>query len=456
MSEHGIIENVLNTLAGEQVTGHMLVDLSEDDLKDSIGLLQSRNIKRIVKNFVDKLEEPKVKEKATLEKTRDFGQSVKDLIYTQGNFIQHEAGPANLLEPAREAKLFESSDDNVVDMTIPFVQRVGKFAIACLNRRCNGTIYFGVGDSRPIKINQKEHMHCEIVGMNITADQVEHFEDAIKSYLRGEGPICFKKINNIEMKKAVDLCISPIRVIPIKGSTKIVLEIDIEPSSIRCRDLVFQIQLPRSNGKPQDLSYYERNGAHSDQIKKTGVKLFLEKTCQMNMNERRDLENQKNLRYADTSVKLDQLLCRSENYINDEDLNFFLITDVVPENLLLTESVQWIQNIEWKGIFDFDASSQDAGLSKFITPSMQLKQPKHYHIKNLANLIENESLDSVRKEISFGDRSIWLQCNDKEQEYNVWALESQDSIRSDHNYHIVLIRTISAKFLGSSVTAPIR
>ena len=43
----------------------------------------------------------------------------------------------------------------------------------------------------------------------------------------------------------------------------------------------------------------------------------------MNVNERQDLENQKNLRYADTSVKLDQLLCKTENYINDEDLNFF-------------------------------------------------------------------------------------------------------------------------------------
>ena len=434
LSDHGVIENVVSRLGAEQVTGQMLIDLSEDDFKETIGVLQSKNVKKIVRNFIDKpdvkLADPKVKENRTLEKTREFGQPANNLSYTKGNLIQHEAGPANLLEPAREAKLFEGLDESIADMEIPFVQRVGQFAIACLNKRCNGTIYFGVGDSRPIKINQKEFMHCEIVGMNITADQVEHFEDAIKRYLRGEDPICFKKINNIEMKKAVDMCISPIRVIQIKDSTNIILEIDIEPSSSRCRELVFQIQLPRRNGKPQDFCYYERNGAHSDKIRKSDVKMFLEKTCQMNMNERRDLETQNNLQSVNTSVKLDQLLCRSENYINDKDLNYFLITDVVPETLLTKESVQWIQDIEWKGIFDFDPSSHETGLSNFVTPCMQLKQSKHYAIQDLASLIDqNESMVNVRKEISFGDRSIWLKCNDHGQEYKAWALASLDNIR---------------------------
>lgn len=199
---------------------------------------------------MNKTTETKPFHKATTEKTREFGNPVKNLKYTKGNWIHHETGHGNLLEPAREAKLFEmavSEDPKVTCRN--FVKRVGKFAVACLNRRCNGTIYFGVGDSKPVKKDQREFIHCEIVGMNITYDQVEHFEDAVKFYLRGMDATCFKNISNPEMKNAVNMCISPIRIVPIHNSTNIILEIDIEPSSNRCRHLVFQIQLPQDEKK---------------------------------------------------------------------------------------------------------------------------------------------------------------------------------------------------------------
>ena len=432
-----MLTSVVDLLYKEKMTGQMLLDLDESDLKEVVGFLQARNIKQIVKNSLVGVEQEdtkiKIKKKQIFENTRLFGHASKDKTYTKGNLIQHESGPANLLEPAREAKLLEVIDDkdSLDDLMIPFVQRVGKFAMACMNRRCNGTIYFGVGDSRPVMINQKDYMHCEIVGMNITADQVEHFEDAIRTYLRGNDPVCFKKINNTEMKKAVDLSIKPIQVIPILDSTNVVLEIDVEPTSSRCRDLVFQIQLPKSSGKPQDKCYFERVGGHSDQIKKSETKRFLEKTIQMYINERRDLENQQNLCFGDTNVKLTQLLCRSETYINDNDLNYFLISDIAPESLLADENnVQWIRNIEWRGIFDFDPASHSRGLGKHVTPSMQLRQEKQFDIKELANMIdESDSLDAVRRQICYGDRSIWLKCNEEDQDFKTWALTTLDKIR---------------------------
>ena len=53
LEENGVIESVISKLFEEQVTGHMLIDLSEEDLKDSLSsLLQARNIKTKVKNFI--------------------------------------------------------------------------------------------------------------------------------------------------------------------------------------------------------------------------------------------------------------------------------------------------------------------------------------------------------------------------------------------------------------------
>ena len=66
----------------------------------------------------------------------------------------------------------------------------------------------------------------------------------------------------------------------------------------------------------------------------------------MYINERRDLENQQNLCFGDTNVKLTQLLCGSETYIYDKDLNYFLISDIAPESLLAEENnIQWSRTL---------------------------------------------------------------------------------------------------------------
>ena len=78
------------------------------------------------------------------------------------------------------------------------------------------------------------------------------------------------------------------------------------------------------------MAYYIREGASSNQIPKKEVKKFTEQSCLLYINERREQENHQKLIFEDTSVKLSQLLCRSELCINDEDFKYVLITDCVP------------------------------------------------------------------------------------------------------------------------------
>ena len=64
--------------------------------------------------------------------------------YTTGRFINHETGPGlSLLTRVREFKLFNHIPEDINSLEIPFVNRIAKFANACLNRRANGTIFFG-------------------------------------------------------------------------------------------------------------------------------------------------------------------------------------------------------------------------------------------------------------------------------------------------------------------------
>ena len=51
------------------------------------------------------------------------------------------------LKPAIEFKGAQNVKTSK-DMERFFIERVAKFSCACINQRCNGTIYFGVGDNQ--------------------------------------------------------------------------------------------------------------------------------------------------------------------------------------------------------------------------------------------------------------------------------------------------------------------
>ena len=102
----------------------------------------------------------------------------EDIVYSKKMVVSHEIGAGNVLEPSREFKAFNSiNSDNILKYEIPFIQRLGKFAGACLNRRINGTIYFGIADDKDKNGNYK---HGEIIGLNIKKHQGDVFEEWVK------------------------------------------------------------------------------------------------------------------------------------------------------------------------------------------------------------------------------------------------------------------------------------
>ena len=80
------------------------------------------------------------------QKKRKFGSDGGGVIYTLGARLPPERG-SDGLEPAIEFKSGQS-DMNAKDFATFFIERVAKFACGCINKRCNGTIFFGVGDNK--------------------------------------------------------------------------------------------------------------------------------------------------------------------------------------------------------------------------------------------------------------------------------------------------------------------
>jgi hypothetical protein len=86
----------------------------------------------------------------TNQKPRDFGSDGGGISYKEGFRLPPERGSSDL-RPAIEYKSAQNVDKKSFEKF--FIERVAKFVCGCINQRCNGTIYFGVGDNK-VKANK--------------------------------------------------------------------------------------------------------------------------------------------------------------------------------------------------------------------------------------------------------------------------------------------------------------
>ena len=262
-----IKSQVPETLYKGGFDGQMLLTWTKQDYQelDEEPKLKSAEVVMVIKTkneFIDgKADLPKKATTTTTErqKTRSFWKPW-DLNnkYKIGNFIPPESGPSSIEEPAREFKLFSLDKKRLEEVETSFVDKVAKFAAACLNSRINGTIYFGVGD------NRDGHKHGEIVGMNVKEEnECNMIEEWIEKHLRGTNQKYLMYCKN-EEKRAFSRCISTVKVIQIEDSSKVIVEIDIKPEADICKYLVFPIHFPEG-GDVKTAKYFYREGTSSCQ-----------------------------------------------------------------------------------------------------------------------------------------------------------------------------------------------
>ncbi len=172
---------------------------------------------------------------------RKFKNDSNGVNYKLGGILNHcERGPSNLEWHTIEFKEFSGETLNdVSEYEKPFITKLIKFACGCLNRRCDGTIYFGVADEKIGK-----HKHGEVVGMkHVTLNQVNQFQEWLEAQITGNFPQRFRSLKKYagwsDMAKAFSRCVGPVRAISIEGSDWLVLEIDVEASGLTCQAMEF-------------------------------------------------------------------------------------------------------------------------------------------------------------------------------------------------------------------------
>ena len=266
--------------------------------------------------------------------TRKFGKTAEpNLCYKTGSVIQHETEAGSSLEPAREFKLFNVSltPQNIEDIRLYFIQDFAIFSNACLNRRCNGTMFFGVGNSN----NKHEQLkHGQIVGISLDKSQVEFFEEWIQDYFRGKDPICYDDENEDFLRAS--MAISPLY--PIRTDEgRYIFEIDVEPKSSFCKEIFFEVAY-FTGCYNWESGYFVREGSQNIQYSDCQIQTYLDKDFRVYLDERRNLDEAA-LKKSDKLVKLQELFIGQDMVINDKDKKFYLFTDIVAEDICFWDTL---------------------------------------------------------------------------------------------------------------------
>ncbi|XP_046359718.2 sterile alpha motif domain-containing protein 9-like isoform X2 [Haliotis rufescens] len=317
-----------------------------------------------------------------------------------------------MITPSIEFKYFCSSLDTV-NQNSPiekFLKETLRFACGCLNRRRNGTIYFGIADDKPV--DGIKRRHGQVVGfpiMEVDMDSKTKYADALNEAKSK----CFDSPEaNIAAKECIKTPVF-VKVAPSSEQVPLfVMEVDIEPYSSFCEGIKFKLDLTKICKKKLNPFLFVRDDAETRRIDSKEEELHFVRTLSK-WDQKRKIEERSVSRQFSTendhkylAEKLCNKLCRHSNHFN---LSLWPIlvsskpSDELKENLL--KALSFISNIHWSAVFEFDDESSCNGLCKhfFSTPQTTLTSGEIFR--------DVENNNDLRDQLKLPENNVFIYCN---------------------------------------------
>ncbi|XP_029944632.1 sterile alpha motif domain-containing protein 9-like isoform X1 [Salarias fasciatus] len=313
----------------------------------------------------DVLEERQVAQPKSLQtskedcKPRPFDQDATDFIYVKHRVLQPESGAFNLTSPCHEFKSFAvAAGLDRTRLQAKFAKEVLKFATGCMNIRTNGTIHFGVMDSK----EDAGYVHGEIIGIPVQEKDI--YVDALDYIER-----CFSSD-----KEHVRQCVRPPRFIEVMDldntEKSYVVEVDIVPSLKIVKNKVYAVRLPNFKESTNKIEYEKeailrRVGSKTEPVSDVGD--FYQRVRDRDA-QRDEAEKNQFLRAPgicqDLGRKLTMLMTSGKKFIEKEKWFILVTNKFSPEDLC---HIEWLLNMKIFCVFDFDPDSKISGLcSKYL------------------------------------------------------------------------------------------
>lgn len=352
----------------------------------------------------DVLKERQTKEQCVLTskedcKPRPFDKEGIDFVYVKHRVLQPESGAFNLTSPCHEFKSFSVAA--ALDRTrlqAKFAKEVLKFATGCMNIRSNGTIHFGVMDSK----EDAGYVHGEIIGIPVKEKDV--YVDALDYIER----------SILTDKEHVRQCVRPPRFIEVMDRESIekryVVEVDIVPSISIVKNKVYTVRLPNFKESTNKVEFEKetilrRVGSKTEPV--SDLSDFYQRVKDRDA-QREDAEKNQFLIAPDICQdlgrKLKMLMTSGKKFIEKDKWFIFVTNKFKPDDLC---NIDWLLNMNIFCMFDFDPDSKMSGLcSKYLqchTANMHSLQS--YRTSGDMSINEFTSL------LHLFEQTSWIFCN---------------------------------------------
>ncbi|XP_078277462.1 sterile alpha motif domain-containing protein 9-like [Rhinoraja longicauda] len=332
--------------------------------------------------------------------------------YIQNYILPPETGPSNLIDPVHEFKLFNlpenaTNEEVKKDMMKKFSNEVFKFSAACMNARTNGTIHFGVGDTK------SGYGHGEIIGVSV--ESTEKYVDCLSNSF----VVYFDQKDVADAKN----CIRPPRFVEVLNPNqtllgRFVIEVDIVPSSCTCESTLYYIHMltkPDNKWmKSKEKHLFIRDGSSSRDI--LGTQNITERDAEhrkilietlVDLVKRRKLAEEKPQRPTKNQegYKLTRMITGGSDMLDSSYYEWYiLVTNKSLQNQ--TRHFAFLNEINWFCVLEYDPDSVTSGTchSYRKVRIANLHFPLHFQD------IETSMSENIEK-LKLYKQTSWIFCN---------------------------------------------
>ncbi|XP_047428083.1 LOW QUALITY PROTEIN: sterile alpha motif domain-containing protein 9-like [Mugil cephalus] len=334
-------------------------------------------------------------------KPRPFDQEGIDFIYIKHNVLQPESGAFNLISPCHEYKSFAiAAALDHTRLQVKFAREVLKFAAGCMNIRSNGTIHFGVMDSK----GDAGYVHGEVIGIpveekDIYVDALDYIERSFSSD-----------------KEHVRQCVRPPRFIEVmdrKSTEKtFVIEVDIVPLINIVKNKVYAVRLPNFKESTNKIEFEKetilrRVGSKTEPVIDKDLSEFYQRVKDRDA-QREEAEKSQFLcapeNCQDLGRKLTMLMTSGKKFIEKEKWFILVTNKIKPDDLC---NIDWLLNTNLFCVFDFDPDSKVSGLCSTYVQH----HAANMHFLQSYRISSGMSIKEFTANLHLFDQTSWIFCN---------------------------------------------
>ncbi|XP_035261267.1 sterile alpha motif domain-containing protein 9-like [Anguilla anguilla] len=330
-------------------------------------------------------------------KPRPIGEKGSEFTYLQHSVLQPESGVSDLITPCHEYKSFATAATLSRErLQAKFAREVFKFGSACMNMRSNGTIHFGVMDSK----GNSGHVHGEVIGVPVK--EKDMYIDAFDHIERS-----FSKL----ISEHVRMCIREPEFIKVANCTEhYVIEVDIVPEVSIVRNKVYPVRLPNFTETSKKVEFeketiYQRKGANTEPVSEQNM--FYQR-----VKDRDAMREKAEQSYLfgtpdvlqDLGRKLKMLVTGGKKVI-DKDQWYILVTNKFEREHL--SCIDFLVNMKIFCVFDFDPDSKRSGFcNKYLD-----HHAANLHFLQSYTIPSEMTISAFENHLQLFEQASWIFCN---------------------------------------------